>query len=459
MEGRVLAARQIAVGTTAMLIRSARVPGRGVADVRLAGGRISEIAPRLTREPGEDELPGRGCWLLPGLHDHHIHLRALAASGASVPLGPPQVRDTAGLAARLAQANRELPAGAWLRGTGYHESVAGTLDREALDRLLPERPVRVQHRSGALWMLNSRAAELVGLSDCGEPGIERDASGPTGRLWRMDSWLAGRVEPARLDLAAVSAAAARLGITGFTDATPDMTDAAVTGLAEAVASGAIRQRLHCMAPPEVTLPPTERFSLGPVKILLDDTSLPPLAELADRMTAAHAAGRPVAVHCVTRVQLALTQAALDIAGVMHGDRIEHGAVIGTGSLSWLRERGVTVVTQPDFPVERAKQYACEVPAEDRPDLWRLGSLLAAGVGVAAGTDAPFGNPDPWSSMRACTRRPTGETTGLARALRLFQGTAAEPARPRHVAPGAVADLILLDDPVAATIVGGQLIFG
>jgi predicted amidohydrolase YtcJ len=441
-----------------VLIRTARVPGRGVADVRLAGGRIAEIAPWLIREPGEEELHGGGRWLLPGLHDHHLHLRALAASAGSVPLGPPRVRDTAGLAARLAEADRKLPPGAWLRGTGYHESVAGTLDRQALDRLLPGRPVRVQHRSGALWMLNSRAAELAGLSDRAEPGIERDEAGPTGRLWRMDSWLAGRVGTARLDLAAVSAAAARLGVTGFTDATPDMTDAAVAGLAEAVASGDIRQRVHCMAPPEVALAPTGRFSLGPVKILLDDTALPALAELADRIAAAHAAGRPAAVHCVTRVQLALTQAAFDTAGVVGGDRIEHGAVIGTGSLRWLRERGVIVVTQPGFPVERAEQYAREVPAEDRPDLWRLRSLLAAGVRVAAGTDAPFGNPDPWRALRACLRRPPGETTGLARALRLFQGTAADPARPRRVTQGAVADLILLGDPVAATIINGQVIF-
>jgi predicted amidohydrolase YtcJ len=27
--------------------------------------------------------------VLPGLHDHHVHLRALAAAGASVVAGPP----------------------------------------------------------------------------------------------------------------------------------------------------------------------------------------------------------------------------------------------------------------------------------------------------------------------------------------------------------------------------------
>jgi hypothetical protein len=51
------------------------------------------------------------------------------------------------------------------------------------------------------------------------------------------------------------------------------------------------------------------------------------------------------------------------------------------------------------------------------------------------------------------------TTGLARALSLFQRTATNPARPRRVTPGAIADLLLLGDPVAVTIVGGRIIFG
>jgi predicted amidohydrolase YtcJ len=437
-----------------VLILCARVPGYGLCDVRITGELIRQISPRLTREPGEEDLDARGRWLLPGLHYHHIHLCALAASLTSVLVGPPEVRDSGGLAARLAEADRTLPSGAWLRGTGYHESVAGLLDRDTLDRLLPGRPVRIQHRTGELWVLNSRALDLVGHGDATELA-------GSGRLWRMDSWLAQRMrtQPADalpLDLAAVSAAAAQLGVTGFTDATPDMTDSAVHGLADAVKHGEIVQRVHCMAPPEATDPGVDRFTLGPVKIILDDPALPSLDEFAGRVVAAHAAGRPVAVHCVTRVQLALTQAALDIAGVMPGDRIEHGAIIGAASLPWLRERGVIVVTQPHFVVERAEQYASDVPAEDQPDHWRLNALLTAGVRVAGGTDAPFGNPNPWNAIRACVRRPA--PIGLARGLRLFLGSADQPARARRVAPGAVADLVLLGQHVAATIVGGRLVY-
>ena len=452
--------------------------GVPVVDVRVVGERIAECAPGLPALAGEDVIDADGCALLPGLHDHHVHLRALAAAQASVQVGPEQVRTAAGLAARLREADAALPAGAWLRCVGYHESVAGPLDRWALDRLLPNpaRPVRAQHRTGALWVVNSAALARLGLDElAGRDGFERDADGrATGRLWRMDRWLADRV-PARpgalaAALAAVSARAASLGVTGFTDATPGASASDVAGLAAAVADGVIGQRLLCMARADVPRPAAgPRISLGPVKIMLDDDTLPTLDELAGQARQAHAARRAVAVHCVTRVQLILTLAALAAAGRHPGDRIEHGAVIPAETVPDLR--GLTVVSQPHFVAERGGQYAVDVAPEDRPDLWRLRSLIDGGVAVAAGSDAPFGGADPWAVMRAATRRPgnlgPGEAIGPAAALRLFLGEPSAPGVPRLVAPGYPADLILLrcppgqaarslaSDLVAATFIGGD----
>jgi predicted amidohydrolase YtcJ len=222
-----------------------------------------------------------------------------------------------------------------------------------------------------------------------------------------------------------------------------------------------------MVPPGVRPPPG--IGAGPEKILLDDLTLPSLDELAGRIGAAHAAGRPAAVHCVTRVQLVLTLAALDLASRVPGDRIEHGAVIGADSLPDLR--GLTVITQPHFVSERGEQYAADLPPDDLPDLWRLRSLLDAGVDVAAGSDAPFGNEDPWHVMRAAVHRPApfraDEAVSPARALGLFLGEPAAPGVRRLVATGRQADLTLLragpaevldslaSDLVAATFIGGE----
>ncbi len=465
-----------------MLIRNARVwPGGThkidpatlvnlpLTDIRLVGPRVAECAPGLRPARGEDDLDAGGGTLLPGLHDHHVHLRALAAARASVTLGPPQVHTAVDLAARLRAADAELAPGAWLRAVGYHESVAGRLDRRELDRILPHRLVRVQHRTGALWMVNSPAIARLGLDACRLDGVERDEAGhPTGRLWRMDRWLAEQAGTVTADLAGVSMRAAASGVTGFTDATPGATEQDLASLAESP----IAQRLHCMAPPGVR-PPPGKITLGAAKILLDDATLPSLPELADVIRRAHAAGRPSAVHCVTRVQLVLTLAALDLAGHLPGDRIEHGAVVPAESLPGLRQ--LTVVTQPHFVAERGQQYARDVTPDDLLDLWRLRSLIDAGVPVAAGTDAPFGGEDVWAVMRAAVHRPrlfrTDEAVSPVRALSLFLGEPAAPGRPRLVAPGRPGDLTLLHAKplevldrlesglVAATFVAGQLIYG
>jgi predicted amidohydrolase YtcJ len=357
-----------------------------------------------------------------------------------------------------------------VRAVGYHESVAGDLDRHALDAIVGQRPVRVQHRSGALWVLSSEALTLTGADRSDEPGIERDQTGrPTGRLWRMDGWLRERVPKVQTDLRAVSAVAAASGITGFTDATPHRDTADVDALREARACGDLVQRVLLMGPIALDVD-------GPVKVLLDDDRLPDAGTFIDVVTRAHERGRVVAVHCVTAVQLVLTLHALSEAGAMAGDRIEHASVVPPELIAEIARLGLTVVTQPGFVVARGDRYLADVDAEDVGSLYRCGTLLDAGVAVAAGTDAPFGPADPWACIRAAIDRRTAagavlggdERVAAGVALGLFLGRPDAPATPRMVTVGATADLCLLDSPldialeepsasrVAATIVDGHV---
>ena len=64
------------------------------------------------------------------------------------------------------------------------------------------------------------------------------------------------------------------------------------------------------------------------------------------------------------------------------------------------ERGLDVVS------ERGDAYRREVEARDLSCLYRVRSWLDAGVSIGAGTDAPFGDPDPWRAMRAAVTRRT-----------------------------------------------------
>ena len=461
-----------------VLIRGGEVPGIGPADLRLGAGLIVELGPALEARDGDEIIEAEGGAVIPGLHDHHLHLRALAAAAESVPAGPPDTTTAEQLAHCLTAAAATHGPGAWVRAVGYHQSVAGDLDRWSLDRLLATHPVRVQHRSGTEWIVNSAGLEALAVGDDAPPGVERGPDGaPTGRIWREDAWLATRIPNQPPDIRSISRRAAADGITGFTDATPDQQTSELEALCASSASGDIRQRLHLMAPVGACLTPTPRVTCGPVKVMLDDSTLPTLEELTRRIRAAHDAGRSIAIHCVTRVQGVLSMAALGSAGGRPGDRIEHGSVLAADLLPALRYLGVTVVTQPGFVLTRGDQYFEDVDAGDHIDLWRLSSLLAAGIGVAASTDAPFGSARPWPAIRAAagrrtmTGRPLGsaEAVDARQALDLFLGRADHPATPRRVAVGAVADLCVLAEPldavladnhdpvVRATVVAGNVI--
>lgn len=438
-----------------MLIRNAEVDGRP-RDVRLAGEAIAAVAEHLEPEPSETICDAAGGALLPGLHDHHLHLYAWAAALRSVRCGPPDVTCVEELARALGDAE---PRDGWVRGVGYHESVAGTLDRAALDALVPSVPVRVQHRSGALWCVNSAGIAALGL-DAGRdaPGVERDAAGRcTGLLYRLDDWLRDRLpETAAPDLSGVGRRLAACGVTGVTDATPANGAEELAGFGAAVASGALPQRLVVMGRNELPEPPAgSGVARGAVKLILDEARLPDFDALVARMAEAHAAGRNVAVHCVTRAELVLAAAALRAAGCREGDRIEHASVAPPPVLEILAEIPVTVVTQPNFLAERGDAYLAEVAGEDLPWLYRCRGFAEARIPLGGGTDAPFGSGDPWAAMRAAVdRRSAGghllgadESLTPERALALFTTPAAAPgSRPRRVVAGARGDLCLLDVP-------------
>jgi predicted amidohydrolase YtcJ len=453
---------------TELLIRDCSLDGRRV-DVRAKSGIVVEVGTSLRRD-GEPLLEAGGGALLPGLHDHHLHLHATAAALASVPCGPPEVRTRADLTSVLQQAART---GA-VRGVGYHESVAGMLARQVLDEIVYDVPVRVQHRSGAGWFLNSAAIAASGLDVVRDDAVERDAADrPTGRVWRGDHLLR-ELDPEWPDLAAVGRGLAQAGVTGATDATPGLSSAALTDLRDATTDGRIPQRLLLLGAPLADT----GDDVGPWKVILDESAGLDLDGLVDVIATCSDAGRSVAIHAVTRAEALVAVTALRQAAA-RGARIEHGGILPPDLDDELRALGVTVVTQPHFVTDRGDSYLADVDPADVAHLYRCATLLDAGVSVAAGSDAPYGKADPWHAVAAALTRttPTGQSLGererltATRALQLFLGTAARPGGPaRTVTPQQPADLCLLDCPldvalaepsrhhVRATVVAGQVVF-
>jgi predicted amidohydrolase YtcJ len=182
--------------------------------------------------------------------------------------------------------------------------------------------------------------------------------------------------------------------------------------------------------------------------------------VVDDFRLARAGGRRVAVHCVTRPALMLALAAWHEVGGAEGDRIEHGAIVPDDAVGEIARLGLTVVTQPAFVADRGDDYVADVDADDLPYLWRCASLIAAGIPVGFGTDAPFGDADPWRAIDAAVDRriPSGAILGAAErlapraALDRFLTPLDDPGGPaRRVTVGAPADLCLLDVPLVEAL--------
>jgi predicted amidohydrolase YtcJ len=449
-----------------LLVVGVELDGERV-DVRCSGGVVTAVAPGLVARRGESVVRG-AVTVLPGLHDHHLHLLAMAARAHSVDLGPEAVSDPADLRRLLAAADARLAAGTWLRAVGYDERTGGWLDRHVVDAVVGDRPVRIQHRSGHLWVLNSAGWRAVAdTSDHhgidGSVTVERDDRGdPNGRLVDGDRYLADRLPRAGApDLGDVSRRLASYGVTGVTDATPTRTSADLEVLAGARRSGSLVQRVRVMGDVEPDGPgvPAD-LEVGPVKVMVPDGGRTDVGGLAGRIDTAHRSGRPVALHCVSLVAAALALAAWDEAGPAPGDRMEHGGVLPPAVVDRLAHLGVTVVTQPAFLLDRGDDYLEDVEADDLDHLYPCARLERAGVGLGAGTDAPFGPEDPWVAVGAAVRRRSrsgrvlgsGERLTPGRALRLFLSDPGSPGGPaRAVEVGARADLCLLGDHLGATL--------
>lgn len=438
-----------------MLIINARLyAGQACVALRVEGERIVELAPGLRPRAGEEVFDAAAAAVLPGLHDHHIHLLAYAAALESVPCGPPQLSDAAALFNTLA---RHGAGTGWMRGVGYHESVAGDIDRAWLDCAVPERPLRIQHRSGQLWIFNSAGLRQLGVRDgvTGDDPFERHAGVASGRLYAGDAWLRERLGGRMPALDEVSRRLAGFGITGVTDASPSNARDEFLHFAAEAARGALRQEVLMMG--SAALDPAWRqpgLAVGATKIHLRESDLPDFDATCARIVHSHRTGRPVAVHCVTLAELMFALGALQAAGVRAGDRLEHAALSTPEAVALVRDAGLAVVTQPHFVFERGDAYLSALATDELAGLYRARSFVSAGVALGAGSDAPYGDADPWRSMAAAQQRLTrgGRRLGAgecldatAALLRLYGSSAQDPGGEcRQLQVGAVADLCVLD---------------
>ena len=176
----------------------------------------------------------QGGTLVPGFNDAHCHVLATAASLLAVDCSPSVVSSIQDIAEQLRTRAAGAPPDAWIRATGYNEFYLRENShptRWDLDAAVPDRPVRLTHRSGHAVVLNSRALALAGIHrDTPDPvyGVidrDTDTGEPTGLLLEMDDYLEGVVPPLSQEevyagVRLFNEQCLSLGITSLQDATP-----------------------------------------------------------------------------------------------------------------------------------------------------------------------------------------------------------------------------------------------
>lgn len=372
------------------------------------------ISADVTRRIAAD-LP-LGSVAFPGFVDPHLHLLAVAARRLSVDCSAEAAPTINNIVDRIRAHIRTLPAGTWVRAEGYEEihlEERRHPTRTDLDVAAPDHPVLLHHGAGSVVVANTRALRELGLDVGGGPSAE------AGMLVGLESLLNERVPLLDHDelvraLGSVSTELGQAGVTGCTDATVTNGLDRYNFLRRLTVEGVILQRLVVMPGFDHIAEFAEaglsfgsgdgRTRVGHVKVV------PPedvdVVVLRDQVKTAHRAGWPVAIHVVDVDQLDAALGAIEVSPAPAGtrDRIEHNALSLPEQVERIAKSGAAVVTQPSFLVHRARRYSEELSPVEHDWLYRVGSLLRAGVTVAGSSDAPIAPARPLEVAMAAMSR-------------------------------------------------------
>jgi predicted amidohydrolase YtcJ len=434
--------------------------------IAVSGGEIVAVGPdaEVWQLAGGDtevvDLGGR--MLLPGFQDAHAHpapsgldlLRCNLAEDYSLP-------SYERIVAEYAAAH---PDEEWIAGSGWSMDVfpGGNPPKEPLDRVVPDRPVRLWSRDGHSVWANSRALEIAGVTaDTPDPAdgwIVRDDRGePAGALHEgacdlvekhvpepsAEDWLAG--------LRAAQTYLHALGITAWQDAIvgghyptldPYLTFARSGELTARVVAALWWDRHRGLEQIDDLLARRERglagrFRATSVKIMQDGVienftaavlepyldgdgrptqnrgrSFVDPEELKVAVTRLDAEGFQLHVHAIGERAVREALDAFEAARGANGpsDRrhhIAHIQVIHPDDVPRFRELDVTANAQPLWAVYEGQMLHLTIPfLGPERSLWQypFGSLVRSGARVAMGSDWSVSSPNPLWEMHVAVNR-------------------------------------------------------
>lgn len=433
-------------------------------------GRIVGLDEELDGLQADRVIDLGGQPVLPGFHDAHNHLSMTGARLASLDLRPGRVGSLAELYRAVEAFAAANPDDAWIRGAGYDQNfLEGHPTADGLDRVSGGRPVLLEHVSGHMVAVNSKALELAGYADRRDVpdiaggGIPRDAEGrAVGLLQEQAMQLVNRlVKPMPLtelqrNLSLASDQALRYGLTSVTE--PGIgaiemignTPVDLHGYQTAVESGSVGVRITLM--PYITtlheiehLPEwlgldlgirtglgDDRLRVGPVKAVSDGSFIGRSAamhrcylgeadntgvmlfepdRLEDFVVRAHASGWTVAIHAIGDRAADHTLDAIELAQRSHPrpgarHRIEHFALASDERIARAAALGAIPVPQGVFISDFGDGMAAAVEPELRDHIYRIKSLADAGIVLNGSSDSPVSDANPLTGIRDMVLRRT-----------------------------------------------------
>lgn len=171
-----LPADRVLISNNVITMASKAFEPAGPAAVAIRDGNIVWVGERadadawIGTETTVDDLGNAA--LLPGFIDAHGHIAMQAmminlANVASPPVGPIQTLADLKETLRGFIEDNDIPAGAWVLGTGYDDSLIAEQrhpTRDELDEVSSEHPIALLHVSAHLMTINSNALDMVGIN-------------------------------------------------------------------------------------------------------------------------------------------------------------------------------------------------------------------------------------------------------------------------------------------------------
>ncbi len=400
----------------------------------------------LSEFTGAEIIDCRMKTLLPGFIDSHLHLLSFAESLVTLNLKPDNgIYSLSDIQSMIYRRSREVPPGTWIRGKGYNEFYLAEKrhpNRWDLDEVSPNHPVKLTHRSGHAHVLNSLALKLTGITmETQEPAggiMERDLKSgvPNGLLYEMGDFLSKRIPPLddRELEKGIQMADQKLisfGITTIQDASFQNDRERWRLYKSFKDKGIVRPRLHMMLGVGsfkenefenfMTYRKPDHLKGNGIKILLDETTgqlYPSQSEIDEFIFRIHKSGMQAAIHAIEEKAvdsacLSIEKTLERIPGPDHRHRIEHCSVCPPSLVRKISELGIIVVSQPGFIYDSGDRYLTTVESGQIKHLYPFGSLVKAGIRVAAGSDCPFGPLNPLIAISTAISRKTGSGRRVA----------------------------------------------